>query len=62
SNDTAASGQRPKLVAAEHAGAPDRVPDLRASTVIAADQASVEQREPGARHDGKLWAGQPANR
>ena len=61
-NDTVVSGQQPEPAAAEHAGAPDRVPDLRASTRIAADQASVEQREPGARHDGKLWLRQPANR
>ena len=61
-NDTAVSGQRPEPVAAGHAGAPGRVPDLRASTGIAADQASAGQREPGARHDGKLWLRQPANR
>ena len=36
-NDTAGSGRRPEPVAAEHAEAPDRVPDLRASTAIAAD-------------------------
>jgi hypothetical protein len=61
-NDSAVSGRRPEPVAAGHAGASDRAPDLRASTGIAADQASVEQREPGARHDGKLWLRQPANR
>jgi peptidoglycan/LPS O-acetylase OafA/YrhL len=36
-DDTAGSGRRPEPVAAEHAEAPDRVPDLRASTAIAAD-------------------------
>jgi peptidoglycan/LPS O-acetylase OafA/YrhL len=61
-NDTAVNGRRPEPVAAEHAGALDRIPDLRASTGIAADQAPHEQREPGARHDGKLWLRQPANR
>jgi hypothetical protein len=61
-NDTAVNGRRPEPVAAGHAGAPDRVSGLRASTGIAADQASVKQCEPGARHDGKLWLRQPANR
>jgi peptidoglycan/LPS O-acetylase OafA/YrhL len=61
-NDTAVSGQRPEPVAAGHTGAPGRVPDLRASDGIAADQASAGQRERGARHDGKLWLRQPANR
>jgi hypothetical protein len=61
-NDTAVSGRRPEPVAAGHAGAPDHVPDLRASTGIAADQAPAGQREPGARHAGKLWAGQPEKR
>jgi hypothetical protein len=36
-NDTAGSGRRPEPVAAEYAEVPDRVPDLRASTAIAAD-------------------------
>ena len=61
-HDTAVSGRRPEPAAAGHAGAPDRVPDLRASTCIAADQASAGLREPGARHDAKLWLRQPANR
>jgi hypothetical protein len=60
-SDTAVSGQRPEPVAAEHAGAPGRVPDLRASTGIAADQASARQREPGKRHDGKPRLRQPEN-
>jgi peptidoglycan/LPS O-acetylase OafA/YrhL len=59
---TAVSGRRPEPVAAGHAGVPDRGLDLRASTAIAADQASAGQREPEARHDGKLWLRQPANR
>jgi hypothetical protein len=33
-NDTAVSGRRPEPVAAGHAGAPDRVPDLTAGTGI----------------------------
>lgn len=37
-HDTAVSGRRPEPVAAGHAGAPDRVPDLRASPSVAADQ------------------------
>jgi hypothetical protein len=49
-NDTAVSGRRPEPVAAEHAAAPDHVPDLRASTGTAAGQTPAEQREPGARH------------
>jgi hypothetical protein len=61
-HDTAVCGRRPEPLAAGHAGTPDRVPGLRGSTGIAADQASVEQREPGARHDGKLSLRQPANR
>jgi peptidoglycan/LPS O-acetylase OafA/YrhL len=61
-DDTAVSRRRPEPVEAGHAGATARVQDLRASTGIAADQASVEQREPAARHDGKLWLGRPANR
>jgi hypothetical protein len=61
-NDSVVNGRRPEPVAAGHAGATDRVQDLRASTSIAADQAPVEQREPGARHDGKLWLRQPPNR
>ena len=61
-NDTAVSGRRPEPVAAGHAGAPDHVPGLSASSGIVANQASVEQREPGARHDGKLWLRQPPNR
>jgi hypothetical protein len=61
-NDTAVSGRRPEPVEAGHAGATDRVQDLRPSTGIAADQATVEQREPGARHNGKLWLARPANR
>jgi hypothetical protein len=61
-NDTAVSERWPEPVAAGHAGVPDRVPDLRAGTAIAADQAAVEQREPGARHDGKVRLHQPANR
>jgi len=36
-SDTAGSGWQPEPVAAEYAGAPDRVPDLRASTAITAD-------------------------
>jgi peptidoglycan/LPS O-acetylase OafA/YrhL len=60
-HDTAVGGRRPEPAAAGHAGAPDRIPDLRASTGIAADQAPARKREPGARPDGKLWLRKPAN-
>jgi len=56
-NGTALSGRRPQPVAAEHAGTPDRTPDLCPSTAIAADQAPHEQREPAAHHDGKQLGG-----
>jgi len=36
-NGTAVNGRWPEPVAAEHAGVPDRLPDLRASTGVAAD-------------------------
>jgi peptidoglycan/LPS O-acetylase OafA/YrhL len=45
-NNTAVSGPRPEPIAAQHAGAPDRVPDLRAGTGIAADQGCCSRSEP----------------
>jgi peptidoglycan/LPS O-acetylase OafA/YrhL len=42
-SDTAGSGRRPEPLTAGHPGTPDRVPDLRASAGIAANQASAEQ-------------------
>jgi peptidoglycan/LPS O-acetylase OafA/YrhL len=41
-NATAVSGRRPEPVTAEQAGTPDRVPDFRESTDIAADQRAPE--------------------
>lgn len=60
-NDIAVTDRRPEPVVAEYVGTPDRVPDLRPSMKVAADEEPHAQREPGVHHDGKTWLLRPAS-